>query len=105
MIIIGQKVYQVIDEYTEYLIREGLTSIERAIQKRMEITQAIHSNLWEIVNYRFSPYKDLGKDESCRLYVYKDSKSKTLWGFAYKQFDGNNVIVYYMKNMKLVKEN
>ena len=42
--------------------------------------------------------------EGCLLYVYKDPKSKTQWGFAYKRFD-DNAIVYYMKNLKLVKGN
>ena len=42
--------------------------------------------------------------EGCLLYVYKDSKSKTQWGFAYKYFEENNVIVYYMKNLKLAKD-
>lgn len=39
------------------------------------------------------------------MYVYKDIKSKTQWGFAYKRFDKRNVIVYYMRNLKLVKDN
>jgi len=105
MIIISRDVYKVIDEYTQYLIREGLTSNNRANQKRAEIIQSINSNLGGILTHRPSPYQDLGEKEGCLLYVYKDSKSKTQWGFAYKQFDANNVIVYYMKNLKLVKDN
>ena len=76
----------------------------RANQKKKEMIQAINSNLGGIVSYRFSPYKGLGKDEDCRLYVYKDSKSRTQWGFGHKEFYDNNVIVYHMKNMKLLKE-
>ncbi len=101
MILIKPNVYKVIDDYTNYLIREGLTSNIRAHQKRMEIIQSIQSNLGGIVTHRPSPYKELGKDESCLLYVYKDIKSKTQWGFSYKRFDENNVIVYYMRNLKL----
>ena len=101
MIIISQNVYKIIDEYTEYLIRKGLTTNTRAHQKRIEIIQAINYNLNGILTHRLSPYKKLGKDKNCLLYVYKDSKSKTQWGFAYKKFEDNNVIVYYMKNLKL----
>jgi len=104
MIIISNVVYKVIDEYTSYLINEGLTTNKRAQQKRMEIIQSIYNNLGGIVRHRPSPYKELGKNENCLLYVYRDRKSKTQWGFAYKQFDENNVIVYYMRNLKLVKD-
>ena len=103
MIIISVDVYKVIDEYTQYIINEGLTSKQRGNQKRKEILQAINSNLNGMVTHRSSPYKELGNDEGCLLYVYKDTKSKTQWGFAYKRFNENNVIVYYMKNLKLVK--
>ena len=102
MIIISEDVYQVIDNYTNYLISEGLTTNERANQKRTNIIQSIHTNLGGMVTHRLSPYKELGKDERCLLYVYKDSKSKTQWGFAYKRFEENNVIVYYMKNLRLI---
>ena len=102
MILIKPNVYQVIDDYTNYLINEGLTTNTRANQKRMNIIQSIYSNLGGMVTHRPSPYKELGKDEGCLLYVYKDSKSKTQWGFSYKRFNENNVIVYYMKNLKLV---
>jgi hypothetical protein len=70
----------------------------------MEIIHAIYSNLGGIVTHRVSPYKELGKSEDCLLYVYKDPKSRTQWGFAYKQFHDDNVIVYYMKNLKLIKD-
>ena len=102
MIIISKNVYQIIDNYTNYLINEGLTTNERANEKRKNIIQSIHSNLGGIVTHRLSPYKELGKDERCLLYVYKDAKSKTQWGLAYRRFDGNNVIVYYMRNLKLI---
>ena len=104
MILIRPNVYKIIDDYTGYLINEGFTSNVRAHQKRMEIIQAVYSNLGGIVTHRVSPYKELGKDKGCLLYVYKDPKSRTQWGFAYKQFDDDNVIVYYMRNLKLVKE-
>ena len=103
MIIISDCVYGVIDDYTNYLIKEGLTSNMRAHQKRMEIIQSIYSNLGGIVTHRPSPYKELGKDYGCLLYVYKDPKSKTQWGFSYKRFNENNVIVHYVRNLKLVK--
>jgi len=41
MILIKPNVYKIIDEYTEYLINEGLTTNIRAHQKRKEIIQSI----------------------------------------------------------------
>jgi len=41
MIIISNSVYKIIDNYTEYLINEGLTTNIRAHQKRKEIIQSI----------------------------------------------------------------
>ena len=105
MIIISQNVNDIIDDYVNYLIYEGLTSQARAFAKKNLMIQAINSNLGGIVTHRASPYKELGRKESCLLYVYKDPKSKTQWGFAYKRFDDNNIIVYYMKNLKLIKGN
>jgi hypothetical protein len=105
MIIISHSIYKILDEYTNYLVQEGLTSQARADEKIDQILQAVYSNLNGIVTHRPSPYKELGKDESCLLYVYKDSKSKTQWGFAYRRFNKNNIIVYYMKNLKLIREN
>ena len=104
-ILISQSVHKIIDEYTEYLIREGLTTNSRANQKRTEIIQAVYSSLESILTHRLSPYKELGSSEGCLLYVYKDRKSKTQWGFAYKELDDNNAIVLYMRNLKLVKDN
>ena len=104
MTLIKPNVYKIIDNYTQYLINEGLTSNLRANQKRMEIIQAVYSNLGGMVTHRMSPYKELGQNEGCLLYVYKDPKSKTQWGFAYKRFNDNNTIVYYMRNLKLVKD-
>ena len=105
MIVIVEGVYKILKYYREYLIQEGLTSKERAKEKVDLILQALNCNLGGIVTHRLSPYKELGNKERCLLYVYKDSKSKSQWGFAYKRFDENNVIVYYMRNLKLVKEN
>jgi len=105
MILIEENVHKVIDEYTQYIINEGLTSKQRGNQKREGIIKTINKNLGGLVSHRLSPYKQLGRDEGCRLYVYTDPKSKTQWGFGYKDFGDNNVIVYYMRNMKLVTEN
>ena len=102
MIIISDVVKALIDNYVYYLINEGITSKERAFEKKNLMIQAINSNLGGMVRHRSSPYKELGKDEDCLLYVYKDPKSKTQWGFAYEEFDDNNVIVHYMRNLKLV---
>ena len=105
MISISDNVYKIINDYVRYLVNEGITSLSRALEKKNLMIQSINSNLGGIVTHRPSPYKELGRDEGCLLYVYKDLKSKTQWGFAYKYFDENNVIVYYMKNLKLIKEN
>ena len=102
MIIISDIINALIDDYVNYLINEGITSQKRAFEKKELMIQSIHSNLGGIVTHRLSPYKELGKDERCLLYVYKDAKSKTQWGLAYRRFDGNNVIVYYMRNLKLI---
>jgi len=102
MILIKPRVYNIIDEYTEYLINEGLTSKTRALEKRDQIIRAVDDNLGGFLTHRASPYKELGRDKGCFLYVFKDPKSKTQWGFAYQRYD-ENVIVYFMKNMKLIK--
>ena len=105
MILIKRDVYKILEQYNEYLIQEGLTSKDRAKQKKNLIVQALNENLGGIITHRPSPYKEFGKHEGYLLYVYKDLKSKTQWGFAYKRFDENNIIVYYMKNLKLIREN
>ena len=104
MILIKPNVKALIDNYVNYLTNEGITSKTRAADKKNLMIQAINSNLGGIVTHRLSPYKELGYNEKCLLYVYKDPKSKSQWGFAYKRFDENNVIVYYMRNLKLVGE-
>jgi|GEM_PF-1163306 len=108
MIIIADEVYKVIDDYTRYLIDEGLTSQSRAFEKKNLILQALNKNLGGIRRFPFSQYKSFGASQNHRLYVYKDTKSKTQWGFTHQEFsDGNgniNVIIYNMKNMKLVTE-
>jgi len=104
MIIISDIVNALIEDYVNYLISEGITTQSRAFQKSNLMIQAIKSNLGGLITHRRSPYKDLGGNENCLLYVYKDPKSKTQWGFAYKLFNDENVIVYYMRNLKLVKE-
>ena len=105
MIIISDVVKALIDDYVNYLINEGITSQERAFEKKNRMIQTINSNLGGIIRHRPSPYKELGRNEACLLYVYKDPKSKTQWGFAYEEFDNDNVIVHYMRNLKLVKDN
>jgi len=102
MILIKPRVYNVIDEYTQYLINEGLTSQTRALEKKDQIIRAIDDNLGGLLTHRPSPYKELGRDKDCSLYVFKDSKSRTQWGFAYQRYD-ENIIVCFMKNMKLIK--
>jgi len=104
MIIISDDIYKALDDYSKYLFREGLTTQTRANEKVDQIIQAVNSNICGIITHRLSPYKELGNGERCLLYVYKDPKSKSQWGFAYKRFDENNVIVYYMRNLKLVSE-
>ena len=105
MILIKPRVNALIEDYVNYLINEGITSQVRAFEKKNQMIQAINKNLCGIITHRLSPYKELGKDEGCLLYVYKDPKSKTQWGFGYKRFGENEVIVYYLRNLKLVKEN
>ena len=105
MIIIVDSIYEKLDRYTNHLINEGLTSNARAHEKRNEIIKAIYDNLGGIVSHRPSIYRDLGRDEGCRLYVFASPKTpKTQWGIAHKVDADNNVIVYYMRNLKLVKE-
>jgi len=104
MIIVSSIVNLTIEDYVNYLTNEGITSQTRAFEKKEQMIQGIYKNLGGIVTHRVSPYKDLGGEENCFLYVFKDPKSKTQWGFAYKRFDVKNVIVYYMKNLKLIKE-
>lgn len=104
MILIVEEVYKTLEQYRDYLIKEGLTTKERAKQKVEQVLQSLYRNLGGIITHRASPYRELGKDERCLLYVYKDVKSRTQWGFAYKRFD-ENIIIYYVRNLKLVKTN
>ncbi len=104
MILIKPDIYNLIESYVHYLVKEGITSQERAFEKKKFMIESLHSSLGGILTHRSSPYCGLGKNEGCLLYVYRDFKSKTQWGFAYKRFEDNNVIVYYMKNLKLLKE-
>jgi hypothetical protein len=104
MIIISNNVYDIIEQYEDCLVNEYSKTKERAKEKKDLMIQAIYSNLNGIITHRPLPYKELGSEKNCLLYVYKDPKSKIQWGFAYKRFDAGNVIVYYMKNLKLVKE-
>ena len=105
MILIKPGVYNILNQYHDYLVKESLTSKRRAREKKNLIIQALHERLGGIVRYRFSAYQSFGAPEGYRLYVYKDPKSKTQWGFIHQEFyeDGYlNVIVYDMKNMLLV---
>ena len=98
----------IIDDYVNYLIHEGVTSQNRAYEKRDLMIKALKNNLGGIRSFPFSLYKSFGAPEGYRLYVYKDTKSKSQWGFTHKEFndenDKINVIVYGMRNMKLVTE-
>ena len=105
MIIISGNICKFIEQYEDCLVNEYGKTKEKAKEKKNLIIQAVYKNLGGIVTHRPSPYKDLGSEENCLLYVYKDKKSKTQWGFAYKRFGAENAIVYYMKNLKLVKGN
>jgi hypothetical protein len=105
MTLIKPGVNALIEDYVNYLINESITSQARAYEKKNQMIRAIDKNLCGIVTHRLSPYKELGKDEECLLYVYKDHKSKTQWGFGYKRFGKNKAIVYFMRNLKLVKDN
>ena len=108
MILIKPNVYEVIDDYVNYLIREDITSQERAYEKRDLMIQSLKKNLGGIVIHRLSDFDSFGKAEGYRLYIYTDTKSKTRWAFTYQRFeekDGNaNVIVYGMKNSKLITD-
>jgi hypothetical protein len=61
MIIVSDVVNAVIDDYVDYLIREGITSQLRAYEKKNLMIQAIDNNLCGIVNHRPSPYKGIRK--------------------------------------------
>jgi len=104
MILLKPRVKALIDNYANYLINESITTQARAFEKKNLMIQAIYKSLGGIVTHRLSPYRELGKDERCLLYVYKDARSKSQWGFAYKRFNDNDVIVYYMRNLKLTDE-
>ncbi|GHT25129.1 hypothetical protein AGMMS4957_19360 [Bacteroidia bacterium] len=102
-IIIKPKVYAAIDNYNRYLIAAGLTTKQRANEKRELIIKALHTKLGGLLRHRVSPYWSFGRREGLLLYVYRDAKSRTQWGFLYRLFPDNNVIVYEMKPMNLVK--
>ena len=105
MIEIKPEVNAEIENYVNYLIDSGETTQTRAFNKKKLMIESLQKNLGGILTHRPSTYKDLGRDEGCRLFVYIDKKSKSQWGFAHKVDEDNNVIIYHMKNMKLVKEN
>ena len=104
MVIIDSCVYRKLDDYVAYIVRENQCSRDRAKQKVLDILQSLENNLGSIATHRLSPYKQFGKPQGYRLYVYKDPKSKAQWGFAYEKFENGNVIVHAMTNMKLIKE-
>ena len=95
---------QKLDDYIVYIVRENQCSRGRAKQKILEILQSLENNLGAIVTHCIFPYKQFGNPQGYRLYVYKDPKSKTQWGFVYEKFENGNVIVHAMTNMKLIKE-
>jgi len=108
MILIKPSVYDVIDNYVNYLINEGITSQKRAYEKRDLMIQSLKKSLGGIVIHRLSNFDSFGKTESYRLYIYTDTKSKSRWAFTYQRFEeknGNaNIIVYGMKNSKLITD-
>ena len=113
MIIIKPNVYNVIDNYVDYLISSGETSQKRAIEKRVLMLQSLMTNLGYVVNgttlHRVSPYPDLGGNKGYRIFVYTDKWTKTTkWGFGYEAFKtrkGIKVVVHHMKNMQLLANN
>ena len=56
MILIKTNVRVIIDDYVNYLINEGITSKERAYEKKNLMIQAINNNLGGIITHRNSPY-------------------------------------------------
>ncbi len=104
MVIINKSVYKNIRRYTRYIIKENLCSEQRAIEKVTLMIRSLIQGLSGCVTHRLSPYKKFGNPQGYRLYVYKDPKSKTQWGFAYEKLVNGDIIVHGMKNMQLIKE-
>ena len=75
MIIISYDIYEILEQYEDCLVNEYCKTKEKAKEKKNRIIQSIHNNLGGILTHRASPYRLLGKNEGCLLYVYKDVKS------------------------------
>lgn len=104
MVTFDKCVYKIIRKYSKYIVKENLCSIERTIEKVTTMIRTVIKDIDGSVIYRLSPYKQFGNPQGYRLYVYKDPRSKSQWGFAYQRFDDGNIIVRGMINMKLIKE-
>ena len=48
-------------------------------------------------------HKQFGNPQGYRLYVHKDSRSHSQWGFAYKKLPSGDVVIWGMTNMKLIR--
>ena len=103
-IVISKNVLASLDKYSKYLVKMGYKEKTRAIEKKNMIINAVYNGLAPVANgvqkHNLSPYKGLGRDRGCLLFTYTDKKSTTQWGFAYKIFE-KNVVVLYMQNMQL----
>ena len=104
MIIVSTNVHKTIFRYASYLIQESMCSYERTIEKIDSMYNDIMQNIGGIITHRISPYKQFGNPQGYRLYVYKDSRSKSQWGFAYEKLPNGDVVICGMTNMKLIKE-
>ena len=65
-----------------------------AIPVGFVIYNDISKYLGGIVTHRISPYKQFGNPQGHRLYVYKDSRSKSQWEFAYEKQPGGDVVIW-----------
>lgn len=104
MIIFSTNVHKAIFSYASYLIQESMCSYEKTIEKIDLMYNTLLQNIGGIVTHRISPYKQFGNPQGYRLYVYRDSRSKSQWGFAYEKLSNGDVVVWGMTNMKLIKE-
>ena len=104
MVIIDSAVYENIEGYILFIIRENMCSRTRSKKKAKEMIDSLLRYLGGAINFNISPYKEFGNPQGYRLYPYQDKKSKATWGFAYERLENGDAIVRGMKNTKLIKE-
>ena len=104
MVTFDKCVYKRIRKYSKYIVKENLCSIERTIEKVTTMIRTVIKDIDGGVIYRLSLYKQFGNPQGYRLYVYKDPRSKSQWGFAYEKLPNGDVVICGMTNMKLIKE-